>query len=303
MEQKVLYTKYYGKVGGSMIDILVDVLIDGLKLLPFLFLSYLVIELLEHKSSKKMEEVLKKSGIFGSIIGSLLGLVPQCGFSVTASHLYAGRVITLGTLIAVFLSTSDEAIPIFLAHPEEIGKLFPILVIKLIVALLFGFIIDWIIRKKQVTKNQTEEREEHIHHICSSCHCENNILVSVLKHTFSIFVFILLVLLLLNVVIYMIGEENLSRILMQGSIFQPFIASLIGLIPNCASSVLLTELYLANSISFASILAGLLTGSGIGIVILFKINPEAKENFKILGIVYGIGVGVGLMIEIIQKIF
>ena len=127
-----------------MLDVLLDVIVDGLKLLPFLFVSYLIIELIEHKSSEKMEETLKKSGVFGPIIGSVLGLIPQCGFSVTASNLYAGRVITVGTLIAVFLSTSDEAIPIFLAHPESIGKLFPILIIKFVVALIVGLLIDFV---------------------------------------------------------------------------------------------------------------------------------------------------------------
>jgi hypothetical protein len=287
-----------------MIEEILHVLIEGLKLLPFLFLSYLIIELIEHKSSKKMEEKLKKSGVFGPIIGSILGLVPQCGFSVTASNLYAGRVITIGTLIAVFLSTSDEAIPIFVSHPESIGKLLPLLLIKFIVALVIGIVIDFIYRKKHTLKEEVEELDEHIHDMCSHCHCsDKNILVSSIKHTLSVFLFILIVLYVLHIAIHLVGEDNLSKILMQGSVFQPFIASLIGLIPNCASSVLLTELYLAGTISFGSILAGLLTGAGIGIAVLFRINKPQKDNFKILGIVYGVGVITGLITQFIQFLF
>ena len=287
-----------------MIEEILHVLIEGLKLLPFLFISYLIIELIEHKSSKKMEETLKKSGVLGPIIGSILGLVPQCGFSVTASNFYAGRVITLGTLIAVFLSTSDEAIPIFIAHPESIDKLLPILLIKFFVAFIIGILIDFIYRKKHTLKEDVEELNEHIHDMCSKCHCsEGNIFVSTLKHTFSVFLFIVIVLFVLHIGIHLIGEDTLSKILMKGNIFQPFIASLIGLIPNCASSVLLTELYLEGTVSFASIISGLLTGAGIGIAVLFRINKNQKENFKILGIVYGSGVFVGLVIEFIQFLF
>lgn len=283
-----------------MIDVLIDVLIDGLKLLPFLFISYLIIELIEHKSSEKMEETLKKSGVFGPIIGSVLGLIPQCGFSVTASNLYAGRVITVGALIAGFLSTSDEAIPIFLAHPESISKLFPILVIKFFVALVVGILIDFIFRKKHTLKEDVEELNEHIHHMCSDCHCDDHLFLSVFKHTLNTFAFILLILFVLNFAIYFIGEKNLAKIMLEGNVLQPFVTSLIGLIPNCASSVLLTELYIEGTVSFASIISGLLTGAGIGIVVLFKINKNIKENIKILATVYGVGVICGVIIEIIQ---
>lgn len=287
-----------------MLDIVLDVLKDGLKLLPFLFISYLIIELIEHKSSKKMEETLKKSGILGPIIGSVLGLVPQCGFSVTASNLYAGRVITIGTLIAVFLSTSDEAIPIFIAHPESINKLLPILLIKFFIALIFGILIDFILKKKHTIKGDVKELNEHIHDMCSKCNChEGKILISTLKHTLNVFVFILIVLLVLNFAIFFIGEEIISKILMEGSIFQPFMSSLIGLIPNCASSVLLTELYLKGSVSFGSIISGLLTGAGIGIAVLFRINKNQKENVKILGTIYFVGSFVGIIIEFIQFLF
>lgn len=286
-----------------MIDIILDTLIDSLKMLPFLFLSYLIIEFIEHKSSKKIEKTLKSSGKFGPVIGGTLGIFPQCGFSVTAATLYASRVITLGTLVAVFLTTSDEAIPVLLSHPESMPVLLKIIGLKLIIGICFGFIIDLIFRKKHTPKEDLEDATEHIHNICSHCDCKHDgILKPALKHTFSVFVFILIFAFILNTLIYFIGEEMLSKLLMSGSVFQPIVASLIGLIPNCASSVLLTELFLSGNISFASIIAGLSSGSGLGMVILFKENKNIKENLKILALVYIIGVSIGLLIELLGVI-
>lgn len=282
-----------------MLDIIADTLIDGIKMLPFLFISYLIIEFVEHRSSEKLEKALSKSGKYGPIAGAVLGLLPQCGFSVTASNLFSGRVITLGTLIAVFLATSDEAIPVLLSHPENIGSLVLILLVKFVIAFLAGFLIDFFLRKKHSLKEEVEEVHEHMHEMCRDCDCEHGIFHSAVKHTINIFIFVILVSFVLNCVIAMIGEENLSKVLMSGSILQPFVASIIGLIPNCASSVLLTELYIAGNISFASIIAGLCTGSGIGLAVLFKMNKNMKENFKILGIVYGIGVASGIVLELL----
>ncbi len=287
-----------------MLDIILDTLIDSIKMLPFLFLSYLLIEYIEHTSSKKIEKTLSKSGKYGPFAGALLGLIPQCGFSVTASNLYSGRVISLGTLFAVFLATSDEAIPVLISHPDNIMQLVKILIVKFIIAFVIGFLVDFIIRnlnkvKKLESKN---EKHEHIHNMCKSCDCEHGIFHSTIKHTFSTFVFIIIISFLLNTILYFIGEDNLSKVLMSGSIFQPFIAGIIGLIPNCASSVLLTELYLSGNITFASIIAGLSTGAGVGIAVLFKMNKPQKENFKILGMLYLFGVLSGLFIEILGMI-
>lgn len=282
-----------------MLDVILDTLIDSIKMLPFLFISYLIIEFIEHKSSKKIEKTLKESGKFGPAIGGLLGTFPQCGFSVTAATLYASRVITLGTLIAVFLTTSDEAIPVMLSHPESFPILIKLLLFKLLIGICCGFIIDLIFRKKQSTKEQIKDTQGHIHNMCSHCDCDHEgILKPALKHTFNVFIFIAIFAFILNIIIYYIGEENLSKLLMTGSIFQPLIAGLIGLIPNCAASVLLTELFLSGSISFASIVAGLSTGSGLGLIILFKENKNIKENLKILAIVYGIGVAIGMLMQL-----
>ncbi|MDD3304425.1 MAG: putative manganese transporter [Clostridia bacterium] len=282
-----------------MLDIILETLIDSVKLLPFLFLSYLLIEYIEHKSSKKIEKTLSKSGKYGPAVGALLGCFPQCGFSVTASNLFSGRVITLGTLIAVFLSTSDEAIPVLLSHPDNWGEILKLLLFKLVIGMIAGFVIDFIYRRKHTVQLTEHETHEHIHDMCKHCDCEHGILRSTLKHTMNTFLFIMIVTFILNVIITLIGEENLSKVLMSNSIFQPLIASFIGLIPNCASSVLLTELYLAGSISFGSIIAGLSTGGGLGLVILFKTNKNLKENLKILGLLYGIGTVAGILIEIV----
>lgn len=284
-----------------MLHVILETLIESAKLLPFLFLSYLLIEFIEHKSSKTLEKILKSSGKFGSVIGAILGLLPQCGFSVTAANLYAGRVITVGTLIAVFLSTSDEAIPVLLSHPGSATEIFKILAFKLVIGIVAGLVIDFVFRKKHSLKRDVEEVHEHVHEMCAHCDCEHEhgILKPALKHTFSIFAFILVVAFVLNTTIHIIGEEKLSVLLMNGSIFQPLIAGLIGFIPNCASSVLLTELYIAGSISFGSIIAGLCTGAGIGIVVLFKVNNNLRQNLKILGTIYAIGSLSGILIELV----
>ncbi len=284
-----------------MVDVILDTIIDSLKLLPFLFLSYLLIEFIEHKSSKTLEKILKNSGKFGSVIGSALGIVPQCGFSVTASNLYASRVITIGTLIAVFLSTSDEAIPVLLAHPNSAMPILKIILFKFIIGIIAGVIIDFIFRKKHNLTTEIEDVHNHMHEMCSHCDCNegHTILKPALKHTLNIFVYIFIVAFILNTFIYIIGEESLSKLLMSGSIFQPIISALIGLIPNCASSVLLTELYLAGNISFASIIAGLCSGSGIGMIVLFKVNHNLKENLKILASVYGISCLFGIIISLV----
>lgn len=286
-----------------MLHVFIHTLIDSAKMLPFLFLSYLIIEFIEHKSSKKIENTLKNSGKFGPAIGGILGTFPQCGFSVTAATLYASRVITLGTLIAVFLTTSDEAIPVLLSHPENMPIMLKIIGFKLIIGICCGFIVDLIFRKKHTPKEDLDEATEHIHNMCSHCDCkDNSILKPALKHTVNVFIFIIIFSLMLNTTIHFIGEEMLSKLLMTGSVFQPIVAGIIGLIPNCASSVLLTELFLSGNISFASIIAGLSSGSGIGLVVLFKENKSLKENLKILALVYTIGVSIGLLIEFIATV-
>ncbi len=275
-----------------MKDIIIDTLIDTLKLVPFLFIAFLLIELFEHKFSKKSIKVVESSGKYGPILGSFLGIIPQCGFSVMATNLYVTRLITLGTLISIYLSTSDEMLPILISEKAEFSLIIKILLIKLFIGMLAGFIIDKIFKVKKEKKNYDICEEEH-------CHCKESIIISSLKHTLNIVVFILLINFILNICFNYLGQDYLSKILLKDSFFGPFISSLIGLIPNCGASVMLTELYINNAINFGSLISGLLTGSGIAIMILFKTNKHFLENLKIVGILYLIGVLSGIIIELI----
>ena len=280
-----------------MLEIIEETLIDSVKLLPFLFLTYLLMEYIEHKTKEKTKETIKKSGKFGPIIGGLVGIFPQCGFSVSATNLYAARVITLGTLIAVYLSTSDEMLPIFISEAVPISTILKILGIKLLIGVFAGFIIDLVIR---FVKKEKQE-EEKIVDLCEKehCHCEKGIVKSALKHTINIFIFIVIITFIINLVIYFIGEDTIAGFLRNQPILGPVIAGIIGLIPNCASSVILTQMYLENVISAATMISGLLVGAGVGLAVLFKTNKGIKQNLKITALLYVIGVLSGILIELI----
>lgn len=277
-----------------MLEIIEDTLIDSVKLLPFLFLTYLLMEYIEHKTKEKTKETIKKSGKFGPLIGGILGIVPQCGFSVSATNLYAARVITLGTLIAVYLSTSDEMLPIFMSEAVPISTILKILGIKLLIGVFAGFIIDLVIR---FVKKEKQE-DEKIVDLCEKehCHCEKGIVKSALKHTINIFIFIVIITFIINLVIYFIGEDTIAGFLRNQPILGPVIAGIIGLIPNCASSVILTQMYLENVISAATMISGLLVGAGVGLAVLFKTNKGIKQNLKITALLYVIGVLSGIVI-------
>lgn len=279
-----------------MIDIILDTLIDGIKIIPFLFCAFLFIELLEHNLNKKTKKVIAKSGKYGPIFGSILGMLPQCGFSVMATNLYVTRIITLGTLISIYLSTSDEMLPILLSHNVSGLVIIKILGIKVLVGMISGFIIDLIIRKKTKVNLEFEMCDE------EHCHCKESIIKSSITHTLKTLLFIMLVSFVLNVLMEYVGQDTISKLFLKNSIFGPFLGGLIGLIPNCGASVMLTELYLSNAISLSTAMAGLLTGSGVALLVLFKSNKNMKENLSILGIIYGIGVISGLIIEIIEMI-
>lgn len=279
-----------------MLEVFQDAIIDSIKLIPFLFITYLIMEYIEHKTKEKTKNTIKKSGKFGPLIGSVLGVFPQCGFSVSATNLYSARVITLGTLIAVYLSTSDEMLPIFISEGVSIWVILKILGIKLLIGMIAGFIIDFAIR----IKNKGKEEEEKIVDLCEKehCHCENGIVKSATKHTVSIFLFILIITSVINLAIYFIGEETIAGFMLNRPILGPMIAGLIGLIPNCASSVLITQMYLENMITAATMISGLLVGAGVGLAVLFKTNKGIKENIKITLLLYGIGVVSGIILQI-----
>lgn len=254
-------------------------------------------EFIEHKTSHKTKDAIKKSGHFGPLIGGILGVVPQCGFSAAASSLYSARIITLGTLIAVFLSTSDEMLPILISEAVDVRIILSILGIKLVIAVIVGFIIDLFFRKKF----ETSEDEPEIKDLCEHehCHCEHGIFKSALKHTINITLYIFIISLVLNIIIYFIGENNLAHILNSTPIIGPIIASLVGLIPNCASSVIITQLYLSKVLNFATMIAGLLVNTGVGLLILFRTNKDLKENIKITVLLFAIGVIFGIIFDLI----
>ena len=287
-----------------MLEIIQDTIIDGIKLLPFLFITYLIMEYLEHKTANKTKEIIKKSGKLGPLWGAILGIFPQCGFSAAAANLYAGRLITLGTLIAIFLSTSDEMIPVLISENAPMGLMLKILAIKLTIGIIAGFVIDFVMHKlpRKQKKENEETAQEEIGHMCEHehCHCEDEgIIKSSIKHTLNIFLFIIIITFILNTVIHFVGEENISNLIINVPVVGALIAGLIGLIPNCAGSVLLTQLYLKQVITMGSMIGGLLVGSGIGILILFRVNEDLKDNLKILTLLYVIGVISGILIDII----
>ena len=277
-----------------MIDVILDTLLDVVKLLPFLFLTYLAMEYLEHKTGDKAELLVKKAGRFGPVIGGVLGIVPQCGFSAAASNLYAGRVISLGTLMAIYLSTSDEMLPILISEQVSFWLIVKILLAKAVIGMVAGLIIDFLLRKKGL------EQHEHIHDICEHehCHCGKGIFRSALSHTAQITFFILIITFALNLILYFVGEDALANLILSKPVVGPLLASLVGLIPNCAGSVVITQLYLEKVIGIGSAMAGLLTGSGVGLLVLFRVNHNRKENLRILGLLYGIGVLTGIVIEL-----
>ena len=285
-----------------MLDVFMDALIDSLKILPFLFLSYLLIEYIEHKSSEKLEKALSTSGKYSKVVGSILGIIPQCGFSAVAANLFSSRVITIGTLVSVFLATSDEAIPVILTYPEKSKDLLLILGIKFIIAIIFGTIVDMIFTKKHTIEENSHDMHEHMHDMCKDCDCEHGILKSSIKHTIQIFLFLLIFSIIIGGFVELIGEERFSKIILSGSIFQPFVTSIIGLIPNCASSILLSKLYVEGAISLGAIISGLSTGAGVGGILLIRTNKNMKENLKILGLVYVIGVFCGIIVDVISRI-
>ena len=279
-----------------MLEIIEETLIDGIKLLPFLLITYIIMEYIEHKTSNKTKDIIKKSGKFGPFIGSLLGAVPQCGFSVVATNFYAARVITLGTLISVYLSTSDEMIPIFISEGASIITLLKILGIKILIGMIAGFVIDFILRLRK-----KDNEKERIIDLCEKehCHCEHGILKSALKHTINIFIFILIITFIINIAIHLVGEETIGNFVKSNVILGPVLGGIIGLIPNCASSVILTQLYLQNVIPISTMISGLLVGAGVGLIVLFKMNKGIKQNLKITALLYIIGVLSGIIIQLI----
>lgn len=277
-------------------EVVLDSLIDFGKLLPFLFLTYLLMEFLEHRAGEKMEHAIRRAGRVGPLFGGLLGVVPQCGFSAAASGLYAGRVISLGTLIAVYLSTSDEMLPVLIAEGAQATVILKLLGIKLLIGIAAGFAVDLSLRL--LVKKKTED--EHIHELCEreGCHCEDGILRSALHHTLYVGLFLLLVTLLLNAAIFFLGEARLAAVFSTVPVLGHLLSALVGLIPNCASSVLITKLYLEGVLSAGCMLSGLLVGTGVGLLVLFRVSRKKRDGFYVLVLLFLIGAVSGMLLDL-----
>ncbi|MBR5976445.1 MAG: arsenic efflux protein [Clostridia bacterium] len=285
-----------------MLDILLDVLKDTAKLIPFLFLTYLAMEYVEHKAGEKAKARIAGSGKFGPAAGALLGAFPQCGFSAAASNLYAGRIITVGTLMAVYLSTSDEMLPIFLSEQVPVTEILKILGLKIVIGMFAGFLLDFAARI--LVKSRNHKPDPEVHSICEHDHCnceEEGILKSAIHHTLQITLFIFLVSLVLDFIIEFISNDALANFITNKPVIGELVAGLIGLIPNCAASVVITQLYLEGALSFGAMMSGLLVGAGIGIAVLLRMNKDIKKNIQIIAILYGYGVIFGIIIELLGR--
>lgn len=267
---------------------------DSLFVILILFLTYLAMEYLEHSAGGKIQLLMRRAGRLGPVVGALAGVVPQCGFSAAASNLYAGRIVTMGTLLAVYLSTSDEMLPVMISAHAPVGMIGGILLVKVLVGMTAGLLIDLLCGKRQ-------EEHEHIHEICEQehCGCEKGIFRSALSHTLQVGIFLLLISFVLNLVLEILGEDVLAGFLLNRPIVGPLVAGLVGFIPNCAASVAITELYLEGLIGVGSLLSGLLVGAGVGLLVLFRVNHKRSENCKIAGILYAVGVLVGITAEFV----
>ena len=288
-----------------ILDALLDAAIDTVKLIPFLFITYLIMEALERKTSGHTTSLMSRVGRFGPIVGALVGIVPQCGFSAAASSLYAGGLISIGSLLSVFLSTSDEMLPIFISEQVAAPTILRILISKAVLGMVSGLLVDFLLR---FTKYRSKT-EKHVRDLCEEEHCgyeeeEGSVLHSALVHTLHIVLFVFLITVALTIAVESLGEERVAGFLTGKPVIGTFLAALFGLIPNCASSVLITQLYMDGMLGAGQMMAGLLLGAGVGLLVLFRTNDRhPKENVKVALLLYCIGVFWGLLIELLGITF
>ncbi len=292
----LLHTHAEGEMAHWVTEIFLHGLLDTLKLIPFLFLTYLLMEFIEHRAGEKAEGFMKRAGVFAPAIGGALGAIPQCGFSAAAANLYAGRIVSMGTIVAVFLSTSDEMIPILVSGSVPVGTVVLVVLYKAIVGIAVGLALDLVMRLMK-----REPEKINIDAICDedNCHCERGIWYSALHHTATISLFVLLVTLAINALVFFVGEENLGSIMYGRPFISHIIAAVFGLIPNCAVSVALTTLCTEGLITAGTMMSGLFSGAGVGLLVLCKVNKKPKENALIIGIVLAAGVLFGLLGDLI----
>lgn len=311
-----------------IVDVLADSVIDTLKLIPFLLVTYLAMEALEHFASNKVKETVEHAGTAGPVVGGLLGALPQCGFSAMAATLFSGRVVTAGTLVAVILSTSDEMIPVFVAHQEPASRMLAIIAIKVALGIVAGLLLDLVLR----LLHRAGDGHAHIHELCERehCHCEEadeadedegddehgdhgdhhdhghhhghshshhgvwGIVRSACVHTAQVTAFIFLISLLFGLIIEGFGVDSIRSMLAYHPVRATFIAALVGLIPNCGASVAIAELFLDGTLATGPMLAGLLSSGGVGLLVLWRTNADARQNAYVTLLVYGVAVLSGL---------
>lgn len=301
-----------------LFDIFLEALTDSAKMIPLLFIIFVGIELVEYKYANNIRKAVQKAGIFGPAIGAVTGSFPQCGISVVASALYTQRLITIGTLLAVYLSTSDEAIPIILSQPEKAKIIVPLIITKIIIALIGGYAVDFAFRKsnkeilahiKAYAEGYDDEYHDHETILEEKACCGHSASPSPLKfnpkeiilhpitHTVNVFIFIFSVSFAINFAFAQMGEETFKEIFLANSVFQPFLVALFGLIPNCAASVAITMLYLKGVITYGSVIAGLCASGGVGLLVLFKEEKDKKDVLIILLLLFVISVSAGYIIQ------
>ncbi len=291
-----------------MLDVLLEAWHDSLAMVPWLLGIYIALEIIGHKYESFITQKISHRSALGPLLGALFGCIPQCGFSIIASALYTQRCISLGTLLAVFLSTSDEAIPVILAQKDQAHLVVGILAAKIIIAILAGYSIDFLFRSRAHQESHPPRDpatcgEKHRH---CSCHAHSGLepwwktyLFYPVKHTFLVLLFLFAVSFGLGFLIAHIGEENLSKVFLGNTLFQPVLAVLVGLIPNCAASVVIAEVYLKGGITFGSAIAGLSSSAGLGMLVLIKENKNLKETLKIIGLLAGISLLAGFILNFI----
>ncbi|MBE6825111.1 MAG: hypothetical protein E7513_07190 [Ruminococcaceae bacterium] len=285
-----------------MLEIIFETLLDALKMTPILFLAYLLMEYLELKAGDKLNRSVLKVGYAGPALGSLLGAIPQCGFSGAIAGFYTAHIVTLGTLLAVFLSTSDEMLPILLSSDIEGKVILKILLFKIFGAALCGFIVDALLR---IFKKNRGISSDHIHDFCEQehCDCHENIFLSALKHTLKVLVLIIIVSFALNVIFEYFGNEILSDLFITQPFVSEVVAGVVGLIPNCSVSVLITNLFVEGVISPSAMLSGLMTNAGVGLLVLFRLNKNVKENVLITLVLLISGVLLGVICGALWNLF
>ena len=304
-----------------MVNVILGALRDTLGMLPILFGVYLVLEFVEAKWQQRIVDAVEGAGHVGPLVAAAGGAIPQCGFSVMASALYTQRLLTMGTIVAVYLATSDEALPILLSKPDKAYIVLPLVGIKVLLAVAGGYLVDALMgaenrRRTQECRDRQKAQQDAVRIGEQSCSCDGTrasctyeetgsidwkeILWSATKRTAQIVLFVLVTSLIIGLLINRVGQENLSRLFLGHTIFQPVLAALLGLIPNCAASVAITELYLAGTISFGSTVAGLGAAGGMGLIVLFRENHDTKNTLKVVAWLLGISIVAGILIQFLS---